>query len=338
MKIADWVISESGLQSLMSAGITTGWLKAWVLSAGATAVRIHLLESNRWQDSEAGWQLFFTPADELKKIAQRYDDFAHYKTTILKLDNPVRDVRCYVRENRKIVLLSLGDIAYQRHAWLAFLNDDKPLSPLYVCASDTMPMALETGLSAGFVKPADAHDRSDLNYLNATGLLIEEQVIAMLGQHNLSIRTVESCTGGAIAARLCRVPGASAVVDRAWVTYSNAAKTQEVAVDQSFIDKYGAVSQAVVTRMAEGGAGADSSYACIAVSGVAGPGGGTEKNPVGTVWIAVALPGYVTQSRCLNLSGARHDIQHQTVIAALSLLLETVDKHDRDVQILAESL
>jgi len=320
MKSADWIISESGIENLFNAGVSTSWLKGWVRSAGAKEVHIHLLDSNTWQDSKAGWQLFFGTEQELNHIANCDNHCSGFTHTLLKLNNPIRDISGYARGNKKTLLLSVGDIAYQRHTYLSFLNDGSALDPLYVCAGDRMPLALETGLSAALDEPADHR------YLNAAGLLIEEQVIAALEAHNLSIRTVESCTGGGIAARLCRFPGASAVVDRSWVTYSNAAKEQEVGVDKACIDRYGAVSREVVIAMAEGGADqtADASYICIAVSGVAGPGGGTQKNPLGTVWIAVALKGHLTQSKRLNLSGARHDIQHKTVIAALHLLLETM--------------
>ncbi len=317
MKSADWIVSEAGLQDLMSAGISIGWLKAWVLSAGATASHVHLLDSNSWQDSTADWQLFFASADELEKSASRLDDFKPFETRVLKLENPVRDANVYVQGNRKKLFLSIGDIAYQRQTWLSFLNNARPLKPLYVCADLAMPIALESGLSAGLLKPAC--------YLNGAGLLLEEQVIASLKQHKLLVRTVESCTGGAIAARLCRVPGASAVLDRAWVTYSNAAKEQEVAVNKTLIDRCGAVSQEVVVAMAEGGA--DAGHVCVAVSGIAGPGGGTAEKPVGTVWIAVALEGHATQSQCFNFSAARHDIQHQSVVAALCLLLKTVENN-----------
>jgi len=316
MRTADWIISETGLQNLMSAGIAIAWLQAWVKSAGATVVRVHLLESNTWQDLPSDWQLFFASVDELNKLAAAH--CAGLKNTLLKLDNPPRNVRAYTQGDKKTLLLPVGDIAYQRHIYLSFLNNARELSPLYVYPNSSMPIMLETGVSADLIQPAKAH------YLNAAGLLIEEQVIAALQYHQLSIRTVESCTGGAIAARLCRMPGASTVMDRAWVTYSDAAKEQEVGVAKALIDQYGAVSQAVAIAMAEGGATAD--QACIAVTGVAGPGGGTEEKPVGTVCIAVALKATETQSRCLNMTGARHEIQQYTVIAALHLLLEMVEE------------
>jgi len=293
MKSAQWIISEAGLQSLVSAGITTGWLKAWVLSAGATDVSLHLLTSDSWCNSTVGWQIFYATEDELKGIPE-----------------PAHD--------RKVLRLLVGDVAYRRHDWLALLNRAKPLSPLYVCADDTLPLKLETGLSASLVKPTTNQ------YLNDNGLLIEEQVIATLKQHQLFMRTVESCTAGGIAARLCRIPGASDVVDKAWVTYSNAAKQEEVGVAADVLEGCGAVSQEAVIAMAEGGATA--AHICVAVTGIAGPSGGTKDKPVGTVWIAVALKGQDTISQCLQFTGVRHEVQARTIIASLCLLLKAVDK------------
>jgi len=311
-KRAALIISESGLQSLMVAGVSTGWLKAWLLSAGSGDVVMHLLESDSWRDTEAEWQLFFGSEAELKAI-ERQGDAEISDMNSFDLCNPDRHCRTFIHaEERQVVLLSLGDIAFQRQDWLCHLNEGAPLLPLYIRADDSLDISLEPGLSASLSEPAD-------DYLNASGLLIEEQVIASLKQHRLSIRTVESCTAGGIAARLCRVPGASEVVDRAWVTYSNKAKQEEVGVAAALLEQQGAVSEAVVRAMAEGGA--DASHVCIAVSGIAGPGGGTIEKPVGTVWIAFAKAGQGTLSQCVNLSGARHEIQSRTVIAALNLFL-----------------
>ncbi len=311
MKSAQWIISQAGLQSLMSAGVSTGWLKAWLLSAGVTEVSIDLLESNTWVNSNADWQLFFARPDELNEVAEK--NFIDSQCTQLKLDNPPRHVCNFMNQQRQTLLIPIGEIAYQRHHWLSLLTDGKALSPLYVSANDKQPITLEPGLSAGLRKPEYTE------YLNAAGITIEEQVIASLKRHKLSIRTVESCSAGGIAARLCRVSGASDVVDRSWVTYSNRAKQEEVGVDAELIDEFGAVSQDVVIAMADGGA--DASHICIATSGIAGPSGGTDKKPVGTVWVAIALEGQSALSRCFKLSGARHEIQARAVIESLHLLL-----------------
>jgi len=238
-----------------------------------------------------------------------------------RLDNPPRNCWRYVNEGRQLILLTPGDIAYQRQHWLNLFNAGKAMLPLYVRADDTLPFPLEPGLSASLSQPADGP------VLNAAGQMVEEQVIARLKQSKLLVRTVESCTAGGIAARLCRLPGASAVLDRAWVTYSNQAKQQEAGVPGDALARYGAVSEAVVRAMATGGA--DDGYVCVAVSGIAGPGGGCDEKPVGTVWIAVAMAGQATIAQCLRLSGARHEIQSRTVVAALNLLLTAVDKFHR---------
>jgi len=318
MKRAQWFISEQGLNNLMLAGISTGWLKAWLFSAGAEYVSIHQLESDSWHDSQADTQLFFATDDELKTVMQQHGDSDPGDENCFRLENPERSCFHYLFNAKHIVLLSLGDIVFQRHRWLSLLNKGKPLLPLYVRADDSLPFLLEPGLSSDLSKPSDGP------VLNAEGLLIEEQVIAALVEKKCSIRTAESCTAGGIVARLCRVPGASGVVDRAWVTYSNAAKQEEVGVAADLLQQYGAVSEKVVRAMAEGGA--DASHICIAVSGIAGPGGGSDEKPVGMVWIAVARAGHTAASRCLHLKGARHEIQSRTVIAALSLLLTEVEQ------------
>ncbi len=312
------VISEQGLQSLITAGISIGWLKAWLMSAGATSVSIQLLESEQWRHSASEWQLFFASVDELKSVMQQHGLRSEAaERACFKLDNPPRHGSCYSNDGKRIVLLSAGDIAYQRQHWLTLFNAGETLRPLYVRADDSLPLPLEPGMSASLSQPGDG------TILNTAGQLIEEQVIASLRQHQLTIRTVESCTAGGVIARLCRVPGASDVVDRAWVTYTNRAKQQQVGVPAGMLEQHGAVSEEVVRAMAEGGA-ADGDV-CLAVSGIAGPGGGSHEKPVGTVWIAVAMAGQSAIAQCLHLSGARHEIQSRTVIAALNLLLSAVD-------------
>jgi len=315
VKRARWVISEGGLQSLSSAGITTGWLRAWLHAAGADEVGISLLESESWQGESDDWRLFFATATELDSLRSSVSGAAD--STSFALDNPLRHGSCYRHGRIITILLPLGDIAFQRLSYLNLLSADRPLCPVYICADEEQSLLLEPGLSASL----EATDSSQL--LNASGQMIEEQVIALLRQHALLLRTVESCTAGMIAARLCRVPGASDVVDRGWITYTNAAKHDQVGVPESLIHHYGAVSEPVVRAMAEGGA----AIGCVslAVSGIAGPGGGTADKPVGTVWIAVSLAGAGTFSHCLTLCGARHEIQAKTVVAALQLLRSAVE-------------
>ena len=323
---AQWIISEAGLRNLAAAGISTGWLKAWLLSAGASNVKVHLLESSTWQHSEASWQLFFADESALEDVAafhglgvQSDDQGLNVLPGAdrFQLRNPERTCWFYHRHvtHSEVLLLPLGDIAYQRSSYLSRLNQNQVLQPLYVSIQEGGDLPLEPGLSASLGK-------SESEPLNNDGRLIEEQVMAALRAKNKRIRTVESCTGGGIAARLCRLPGASDVLDRAWVTYSNDAKREEVAVSEALLNACGAVSEQVVIAMAEGGV--DSNHVCVAVSGIAGPDGGTPGKPVGTVWIAVAQSGHKTQAQCFELPGGRSEIQARTVLMALVMVLKTL--------------
>ncbi|MDX8407424.1 MAG: nicotinamide-nucleotide amidohydrolase family protein, partial [Mariprofundaceae bacterium] len=134
-----------------------------------------------------------------------------------------------------------------------------------------------------------------------------EALLAACRQRDLRLRTAESCTAGGIAAAIASVAGASDVLDRGWVVYSNRAKCEELCVDAALIDAHGAVSREVVEAMANGGAVRNDAgnAACIAVSGIAGPGGGSPGKPVGLVWLALAMPGRDTLSCSHHFSGDR---------------------------------
>jgi len=306
------------MQSLMSAGISTGWLRAWLLSAGATEVSIELLESNRWWESNVEWRLFFATKAELNDIAEQC--FEDVPCTHIELNNPPRHACHFQLDGLQALLLPVGEIAYQRDKWLTALNGGAALLPLYISATDDLSITLEPGMSACLNKP-----EQQIPCINNAGVTLEEQVINTLKERSLSIRTVESCTAGGIMSRLCRVPGSSSVVDRSWLTYSNQAKQEEVDVEPELIEDFGAVSQDVVIAMADGGA-ADSEHICIATSGIAGPGGGTDEKPVGTVWIAIAQEGTNIFSTCLQLEGARHEIQARAVTQSLALMLTKLEK------------
>ncbi|CCH48962.1 CinA family protein [Pseudodesulfovibrio piezophilus] len=134
------------------------------------------------------------------------------------------------------------------------------------------------------------------------------------------LATAESCTGGLIASTLTDVSGSSQWFAGSVVAYSNEVKKTLLGVKQAVLDEHGAVSEAVVLAMAEGvlkTVGADVS---VAVSGVAGPTGGSPEKPVGTVWIAWAWPGGARAKLC-NFSGDRAHIKEQTVMAAINGLL-----------------
>ncbi|OIO66233.1 MAG: hypothetical protein CO186_09345 [Zetaproteobacteria bacterium CG_4_9_14_3_um_filter_49_83] len=148
------------------------------------------------------------------------------------------------------------------------------------------------------------------------------QLLDVCRARQIRLRTAESCTAGAIAALIASVPGASDVLDRGWVVYSNQAKQEELGVDERLIQTYGAVSQQVVEAMALGGA--TEQAACVAVSGIAGPSGGSPDKPVGTVWIAVARGKAISNCRCCHFVGDRPQVQLATVLAAVEMLLESV--------------
>ncbi|MDQ6955607.1 MAG: CinA family protein [Mariprofundaceae bacterium] len=151
-----------------------------------------------------------------------------------------------------------------------------------------------------------------------------ERLLQRCRELNLKLRTAESCTAGAVAAEIASVSGASDVLDRGWITYSNQAKMDELGVSSSLLEKYGAVSEPVVKAMAIGGAGSDEHCICIAISGIAGPDGGTDEKPVGTVWMAVSYPEQGIQTKKFLFDGERAQIQAQAVDAAISFLLHVL--------------
>lgn len=150
---------------------------------------------------------------------------------------------------------------------------------------------------------------------------------AQLGQRlsarGAKVTTAESCTGGGIAHAITSVPGSSQWFDCGFVTYSNEAKQQLLGVGADVLQKFGAVSAEVVRAMAQGAASAAAAEFAVAVSGVAGPGGGTPEKPVGTVWFGWRGPGGVT-SACHHFSGDREAVRDQAIVAALQGLLDVL--------------
>jgi nicotinamide-nucleotide amidase len=136
----------------------------------------------------------------------------------------------------------------------------------------------------------------------------------------LRVATAESCTGGLIAASLTAIAGSSDVVDRGYVTYSNAAKTEMLGVPAALIDAQGAVSEPVARLMAEGALARSAADLAVAVTGIAGPGGGTDKKPVGLVWFGLAWRGGATRSLSHVFPGDRAEVRRATVARALALL------------------
>lgn len=144
---------------------------------------------------------------------------------------------------------------------------------------------------------------------------------ATLAAAGATLATAESCTGGGIAEAITRIAGSSAWFDRGWVTYSNQAKCAELGVAPELVRAEGAVSEGVVKAMAAGARKRAGTDWAIAVSGVAGPDGGTAEKPVGTVWLAWAGPHGVHTERHL-FAGSREAVRQQTIVRALQSLLE----------------
>ncbi|MEP5938963.1 MAG: CinA family protein [Erythrobacter sp.] len=139
-----------------------------------------------------------------------------------------------------------------------------------------------------------------------------------------TITVAESCTGGLVAAALTEIAGSSTVLDRGFVTYSNDAKMQMLDVASDIIETFGAVSIACVWAMANGALKKSGADVAVAISGVAGPGGGTKLKPVGTVVFARAIRGHEGEPEGELKTfgeGTRAEIRHQATVCALELLL-----------------
>ena len=157
---------------------------------------------------------------------------------------------------------------------------------------------------------------------NAVGLQADlvEKLAERLRARQQWLVTAESCTGGLIAAACTDLAGSSDWFERGFVTYSNAAKSELLGVPAALIGQHGAVSEAVALAMAEGAVRHSHAQVSVAVTGVAGPGGGSAAKPVGTVWMAWCV-GSRTDAQCLHLDGDRAAVRAQTVQHALQGLL-----------------
>jgi nicotinamide-nucleotide amidase len=151
------------------------------------------------------------------------------------------------------------------------------------------------------------------------------RLLELCRQRGLKLATAESCTGGLIIGRLTDIAGSSDVVDRGFVTYSNAAKTEMIGVPAALIDRFGAVSEAVARAMAEGALTHSKADIAIAVTGIAGPGGATSGKPVGLVHFACARRGLETRHMRQVFPGDRIAIREATVDVALDMTRETAE-------------
>ena len=144
-------------------------------------------------------------------------------------------------------------------------------------------------------------------------------------KNNLTISTAESCTGGMVAAKLISYPGISASYLEGAITYSNEAKVKRLGVKEETLLKYGAVSEQTAKEMANGIARVSESKAAISTTGLAGPGGGSAKKPVGLVYIGVHLE-EETVVKKFNFSGERDQIRKETTVMALTMLKDLLEE------------
>lgn len=147
---------------------------------------------------------------------------------------------------------------------------------------------------------------------------------AALKSRGWLLASAESCTGGLIAAACTDLAGSSDWFERGVVSYSNEAKTELLGVPAALIARHGAVSAEVVRAMADGIMSRSHAHIAVAVTGIAGPGGGSPAKPVGTVWIAIKLQGRPAAATLLQLKGDRAAVRQQTVAWALRALNVTV--------------
>ena len=153
-------------------------------------------------------------------------------------------------------------------------------------------------------------------------------VVEDLTATSKAVATAESCTGGWIAKSITDIPGSSAVFGYGLVSYSNGAKEQVLGVSHATLEEHGAVSEQVVEEMAKGALRLSGADIAVAVSGIAGPDGGTDDKPVGTVWFAWAVRdgnNALTDTSCEQFTGDRELVRELTVAHALQGILERIE-------------
>ena len=163
-------------------------------------------------------------------------------------------------------------------------------------------------------------------YTTEENVSLENAVVDLLVANKLTVSTVESCTGGMIAARLINVPGVSDVFKMGHITYSNKAKKKILGVKKRTLEKHTAVSAEVAKEMIKGVEMVSKADVCVSVTGLAGPDGGTEKKPVGLVYIACSVKGNVTVQE-YHFNGNREKIRENTTAAALILMRKCILKY-----------
>lgn len=149
----------------------------------------------------------------------------------------------------------------------------------------------------------------------------------LLKSHGMMLATAESCTGGGAAQAVTEVAGSSGWFDRGFITYSNLSKQQMLDVSESSLRQHGAVSEVVVREMVAGALRHSSAQVALAVSGIAGPDGGTPDKPVGTVWFAWGLRDGIVNARVYHLDGNRSEVRSRAVRIALQGVVDLLGQY-----------
>jgi nicotinamide-nucleotide amidase len=208
-----------------------------------------------------------------------------------------------------------------------------------LCARDRNPLVgttvsegiVSVRIRSAFADPFEARRQLDATIgqveqrLGAIAYSHEDQsladaVLTLLRQRNMTIATAESCTGGFIGKLLTDIPGSSDTYVGGWVTYSNAMKTRQLGIDSAIIEQYGAVSEPVAAAMAQGALGRSDADIAVSITGIAGPDGGSDDKPIGTVWIGIAQRDGDASAHCMLLSGGREQVRDRAAKCALQLV------------------
>ena len=165
----------------------------------------------------------------------------------------------------------------------------------------------------------------DKIYTTEEDVTLEDAVVELLKGKKMTVTTAESCTAGLLAGRIMNVAGASEVYEEGYITYANRAKSKLLGVKEETLEAYGAVSEQTAREMAEGAAKAAGADAALAVTGIAGPGGGTKEKPVGLVYIGCYVKGH-TEVKEFHFTGNRAKNRDYAVVRALTFLREELVK------------
>lgn len=156
---------------------------------------------------------------------------------------------------------------------------------------------------------------------NFKSVSLAKKLLEICRTEKLKIATAESCTGGLVAASITEIPGSSDIFERGFITYSNEAKMELLGVSKALIKKYGAVSEQAAKAMARGALKNSNADIAVAITGIAGPSGGTIKKPVGLVFIAAAR-GKIVNVNIYYLKGNREKVRKKATLSALKMLIK----------------